>query len=234
MMVPTRTHLAVPLVVLVGLVVACVPPPGPPGPPVTTSTTTTTTVPQHVLSVGHADIFEVTVVGSTLSVQIEDESSVPTVYRNPAQTLLHVKPSAQTAVPAPPGGFSFLGGGGTPVWILPQFQNPSLLWPGTSTERIAAGALQGNTVTWRIESVTGPGGFHVYTTNGFGVPSVLFTTNAPLPQSTTLLVPTHSHYNWAFTATGTYTVTMRATATTSGGAPITSGPVTYTFRVGTL
>ncbi len=219
------------VVAMAGLVVACAPPPGPPGP---TTTTTTTTLPATVLSAGHADVFEVTLAGSALSVQIEDESVSPVTSRNPAQTLLQVRPAAQTAVPTPAGTFAFLGSPGAPVWILPQVQNPTLLWPGTSTERIPAGALQGNTVSWRIQSVTGPGGFHVYTTNGFGVPSVLFTTNTPFPQSTTLTVPSHAHHNWAFGAAGTYTVVMRADATLANGTPVSSGPVTYTFRVGPL
>jgi surface-anchored protein len=224
MMTPRRALLAAPVVGLLGMVAACAPSPTPPPPPPA----------PHVISAGHADVFEVTVSGSALSVQIEDESAVPTVYRNPAQTLLQVKPTAQTSVPSPAGAFSFLGAAGAPVWILPQVQNPTLLWPGTSTERIGAGVLQGNSVTWHIDSVSGPGGFHVYTTNGFGVPSVIFTSTAAFPQSTTLGVPTHAHHNWAFGATGTYTVAMRATATLAGGTPVTSGPVTYTFRVGPL
>jgi surface-anchored protein len=232
-MTTRRGLLAVPVVVLACLVAACSPPPGP-SPTTTTTTTTTTTVPKHIMSVGHADVFEVSVSGTSLSVQIEDESVAPTVYRSPAQTLLQVRPTAQTSVPSPAGNFSFLGAAGAPVWILPQVQNPALLWPGSSTERIGAGVLQGNALTWRIDSVSGPGGFHLYTTNGFGQPSVVFTTNAALPQSTSLTVPSHAHYNWAFGATGTYTVVMRATATLAGGLPVTTGPVAYTFRVGPL
>jgi surface-anchored protein len=230
-MAPRRALLVAPVVALVGLVAACAPSPTPPP---GSTTTTTTTVPKFVMSAGHADVFEVTVAGSALSVQIKDDSVAPVGYRSPAQTILHVKPTAQTSVPTPSGSFSFLGAAGAPVWILPQVQNPSLLWPGSSTERIGTGVLQGNSVTWRIDSVNGPGGFHLYTTNGFGQPSVVFTTNSAFPQSTPLTVPSHAHYNWAFGATGTYTVVMRATATLAGGTPVTSGPVTYTFKVGPL
>jgi surface-anchored protein len=42
------------------------------------------------------------------------------------------------------------------------------------------------------------------------------------------------HFNWAFGATGTYTLVMRADATLADGTPVTSGPVAYTFQVGSL
>jgi surface-anchored protein len=228
-----RPHLVVAAVVIPVLVAACAPPPAPPDSS-TTASTTTSTVPQVVMSVGHADIFEVTVSGAALSVQIKDASVSPAVYRSPAQTLLQVRPSAQTTVPSPSGNFAFLGPAGAPVWILPQAQNPDLLWPGTSTERIGSGVLHGNAVAWHIDSVSGPGSMHVYTTDGFGVPTVLFTTGSAFPQSRSLGVPSHAHHNWAFGAVGTYTVVMRATATLANGSAVTSGPIGYTFRVGAL
>ncbi|MGH3823504.1 MAG: TIGR03769 domain-containing protein [Pseudonocardiaceae bacterium] len=43
---------------------------------------------------------------------------------------------------------------------------------------------------------------------------------------------THGHGWWAFSATGTYTLTFRATATTIGGNAKSSGDQTYTFVVG--
>ena len=210
------------LVAMVG-VTACAPPPPPPPPPA-----------PHVISVGHVDAVHVAVDGATLRLRISDDTVSPPVLREPAQTVLHVKSEAQTTVPNPPGSYAFLGAGGAPVWILPQVQNPALLWPGASTEAIASGVLQGNQVTWWIDSVTGPGGFHVYSTNAFGTPTVRFSTTAAFPQSLTLPANTHAHYNWAFGATGTYTLVMRVTATLANGTPVTSGPVTYTFKVGPL
>lgn len=218
-----RLVLAAPLVALVAVVTACVPSPPPGGPP-----------PPHVISVGHIDAVHVAVESGVLKLRISDDTISPPVLRDPAQTLLHAKPESQTSVPNPPGNFAFLGAGGAPVWILPQVQNPILLWPGASTEAIGGGVLQGNQVTWWIDSVSGPGGFHIYSTNGFGVPTVRFTTNQAFPQSLVLPVGTHAHYNWAFGATGTYTVVMRATATLANGTPVTTGPVTYSFRVGPL
>ncbi|MGF1646029.1 MAG: TIGR03769 domain-containing protein [Kineosporiaceae bacterium] len=43
---------------------------------------------------------------------------------------------------------------------------------------------------------------------------------------------THGHGFWAFTQAGTYSLTFKATATTSGGFAKDTGLVTYTFQVG--
>ena len=136
-------------------------------------------------------------------------------------------------MPTPSGSFSFLGAAGAPVWSLPQVQNPSLLWPGNlhGADRYR-GWLQGNSVTWRIDS--GEARIPRLHDQRVRAAAVVFTTNSAFPLSIQLTVPSHAHYNWAFAATGTYTVVMRATATLAGGTPVTSGPVTYTVRVGPL
>jgi len=238
--------MGIPLVAVTGLV-ACTPEAPPATGPTTTtsapaSTTSTTTVPRQVLEKGHADVFEVTVDGATLRVQVKDDThtaSPATVYREPDEVILRVAGGpgplgAEIAVPDPAGPYTFLGAPGSPVWLLPQVQNPNLLWPGLSTERIGAGVLQGNTVNWIVDSVSGPGSFHLYNTSAFGTPSVKFTSAQPWPQTLASPVGSHAHFTWAFGALGTYTLNFRATATLADGTPVTSGPVPYTFVVGDL
>jgi surface-anchored protein len=179
-------------------------------------------------------MLDVRVAGNSLAVVIKDDSGPSPVERDPARTILQAKPASQTSVPNPPGAFSFLGVGGAAVWILPQVQNPSLLWPGASTEQIPTGALQGNSVSWTVLSASGPAGFHVFQNGAFGAPQMWFSSGGAFPQTKQLTVPSHVHFNWAFGATGTYTVVMRANATLANGTPVTSGPVTYTFRVGAV
>lgn len=237
-------RLAALLVPVLVTVVACTPPPSGGGGTTTTTSTTTsttttttsTTVPAHVMSVGHADVLEVTRSGNALVLQIKDDTTSPSTLRNPAATILRAKPGAapqgsQLSVPSSPA-FSFLGAPGAPTWILPEVQNTNLLWPGISTERIAAGVLQGNQVQLRLDAVTGPGTFHLYNVDAFGQPVVRFASTGSLPQTLTVGTTTHAHYSWAFSAAGTYTLTFRATATLANGTPVTSGPVPYTFRVG--
>jgi surface-anchored protein len=220
-----------PLMLLAGVIAAC----APGSPP-----TTTTLAPKYVMDIGHIDAFEVTVVGNALKVQIKDStfiSSPSIVYRDPAGTILRAKAGAgptgsQTAVPNPAGQFAFLGAPGSPIWLLPQVQNPNLLWPGLSTGRINSGVLQGNSLSWVVDSVSGPGSFHLYQTSAFGSPQVKFTSNSPWPQSSVEPVGAHAHFTWAFGALGTYTLNFRATATLANGTAVTSGPVPYTVVVG--
>jgi surface-anchored protein len=238
---PTRRRwLLAAVVPIAALVAACVPPPSP-GPSPTTSSTTTTAAPKHVMSIGHADALEATVSGNALVLQIKDDSNVPTpgvVFRDPTETILHAKPGASPAgsqlnVPASPT-FSFLGDPGDPVWILPEVQNSNLLWPGLSTERINSGVLQGNQVQYHLESVSGPGDFHMYNSTAFGGVTIRYTTDAAFPQTLTAPINTHAHYSWAFSEEGTYTLTFRATATLANGTQISSPSVPYTFVVGPL
>ena len=215
-----RQRGAVALLVVAAVVGACAPPPvGGGGGPLT-------------LSAGHIDAVEVSLDGLALKLQVKDHTAGVT-YRDPAQTVLHVKPESQTTVPSG-SAFAFLGAPGTAFWNLPQTQNANLLWPGTSIERIGSGELLGNAVTWTIQSVSGPGGFHVYTVGSFGAPTVLFSTQSSFPQSRPLSVASHAHYNWSFGATGTYTLVMRANATLANGTPVASPNTSYTFKVGPL
>jgi surface-anchored protein len=49
-----------------------------------------------------------------------------------------------------------------------------------------------------------------------------------LPDPRSIAINTHAHANWAFEASGTYTVVFEVSA---GGTAITSGQQTYTFTV---
>lgn len=241
-------RLVLPAMLGLAAISACVPesPTNPGGttttaPVVTSTTTTTTTIPappKFVLHKGHTDAFEVTVDGTALKVQIKDDTQLAgpgVVFRDPAETILQALPSSSVAGGAPGfAPFEFLGTAGTPLWLLPQVQDPNLLWPGLSTERIAAGVLQGNKVTWTVESVAGPGAFHLFQNDAFGNPIPWFTSNGTWPQSRQVNTAQHAHFNWAFGAAGTYTLTFRASATLANGTPVTSGSVPYTFVVGNL
>lgn len=173
-----------------------------------------------VLDAGHVDLVEVTRSGDRLVVLLKDDTR-PTgvVYRRPGDVQLRVRDRSRTEVPAG-GAFSFLGSPGAAVWLLPQVQDPQLLWPGWSTERLAAGQVQGNAVTMRLRSVDGPGRVDVFTTDQFGAPTRLFGPGT----SNEIVVPinTHAHANWAFSAPGQYRLTIEVAATIHGGAAATT------------
>lgn len=93
------------------------------------------------------------------------------------------------------------------------------------------GAFQNDRVDVRLVSVTGPAPFAVYTVNSFGTPTVVVDSADGLPDGFVVNRATHAHANWAFRAAGTYTLVFEVTATTTGGAAVSSGPVSYTFVV---
>jgi surface-anchored protein len=187
----------------------------------------------QILEAGHADV-GIDYEAGNLLLNIHDETSGSTVVqRSPGQTILYARSQSQTTVPSNPS-FSFLGNPGDPIWILPQTQNSNLLWLGWNTEDIPTGIFTGNTVSWRLIAVEGPGDFFLYTVGSTGQVTVLFNSKNGIDGNdvVTLSVPSHAHGNWAFNAQGIYRVYFEATATRlSGSQPATSGVVAYHFQV---
>jgi surface-anchored protein len=119
------------------------------------------------------------------------------------------------------------------VWVLPQQQNPDLLFAGLSTEELLPGDFTADAVTISLRDVRGPGSVSVFTEDAFGRPEVLFDSGDGLPDAAPLPIGTHTHANWAFTEKGTYALTFKVTATlATTGVPVDSGAVTYLFEVG--
>jgi surface-anchored protein len=182
------------------------------------------------ISQGHVDAIDVDWTGSALTLDILDGTVTPAVNRNPADVVLNAVAASKTTVPAG-ASFAFLGSPGEAVWILPQTQAGGILWPGFGTEGVPSGVVQGNNLTVKLVSVTGPGDFNVYTTNSFGQPTVWFDSGNGLPDTRTLAINTHAHANWAFEAAGTYSAVFEVTATSAGGTALTTGQQTYSFTV---
>ncbi|RDI35300.1 choice-of-anchor M domain-containing protein [Lentzea flaviverrucosa] len=182
------------------------------------------------ISQGHVDALDIDWTGSSLTLDIRDHTVSPAIDRDPSTVTLNAVTASKTTVPSS-SAYAFLGSPGSPVWILPQSQASGILWPGFSTEGVPTGALQGNSVTAKLISVTGPAHFSTYTTNAFGTPTVWFDSGNGLPDSRALTINTHSHANWAFEAAGTYTLVFEVTATTSAGAAVSAGQKSYTVTV---
>ncbi|SMD18051.1 choice-of-anchor M domain-containing protein [Lentzea albidocapillata] len=182
------------------------------------------------LSSGHADAIDVDWTGSALTLDVRDDTVVPGADRDPSTVTLNAVSASRTTVPSN-SSYAFLGSPGSPVWILPQSQANGVLWAGFSTEGVPTGVLQGNALTVKLVSVTGPAGFSVFTTSSFGTPTVWFDSGNGLPDSRSFAVNTHAHANWAFEAAGTYTAVFEVTATQAAGGAVTTGQKTYTFTV---
>jgi surface-anchored protein len=169
-------------------------------------------------------------------------------FADPERVFLQAGDSVKLEVPDIPE-YAFLGAPGAPVWILPENTTAGILTPGLSSENrtaqpgwqgqgvsstflvqgTAAGSLS-TPITLSLATFSGPGDFFLYRTNGFGDPLLAFRTDDGVGAGDALAfsAATHSHYNWAFTAPGTYTIGLKASGTASGG--LTESDVT-TFRV---
>ncbi len=147
--------------------------------------------------------------------------------------ILRVNSDAKTTIPAN-AKFSFLGNAGDPVWILTQAENEALLYLGYGGDGIPDGVFVGNQVNVVLKSVTGPGDFFSYTVDGFGNPAVTFNSRDDVSSNDVAVVQAggDAHVNWAFTASGDYTVTLEASGTlVDGGVVASSGPVEFSFTV---
>lgn len=150
---------------------------------------------------------------------------------DPATTPVLVGPPARQVNPP---ALTNLLGPLPAVWILPQNEDPRLVFLGIGAESVPRTALLGGNLQLELRAVDGPGDLVVYQTLPFGEPKVLFSTRDGLPDVLPLRAGpgTHLHCNWAFTVPGTYRVTFTARGTLAAtGAPADSADTVYTFVV---
>jgi surface-anchored protein len=199
--------------------------------------TTARTAPAHastlvVLEKGHVDVVDVEFEAGEFELLVHDETVEPAVEREPDEVLFRALPGSQTTVPADPA-FSFLGAPGAPVWVLPQQDNPDLLFAGLSTEELEPGVFTADSVTVKLRGVFGPGRFSFFVEDAVGQPQVLFNSGDGLPDAFPLAIGTHQHANWAFTKKGTYVLILQVSATLAAtGETVRSDSVPYLFKVG--
>ncbi|WP_254897568.1 TIGR03773 family transporter-associated surface protein [Kitasatospora sp. NA04385] len=164
------------------------------------------------------------------TIGIRDDSGPAPVWRDPDHVVLQAVDAAAVTVPADPA-FAFLGTPGAKVWLLPQVQQPGVLWPGWNSQDPSVLHAVDREVTWRLESVRGPGRFTLFLNGSFGTPEQVFDSARPLPQETGIETNSHVHGNWAFTAPGSYLLGIRMTARTLDGQTHDAAAVLH-FSVG--
>lgn len=179
---------------------------------------------------GHVDALAPRLVDGGLRVHVKDGSVVGTVtWREPADVEFKVTNAARVALPDAPA-LSFLGAAGGQIHLLPQQEQPGILWIGWSTEELKPADITGP-VTWTLTSATGPGPFGLFTTGSFGAHSVIFNSTDGLPDTHSVALGTHAHANWAFGKPGRYKLDFTVSATKTDGSPV-SDKESYTFLVG--
>lgn len=164
----------------------------------------------------------------------------------PSEALLYAGVSARINRPAGPL-FDFIGvGAGEQFWLMPQVQNPNVIFLGLGTEEVEPGSFAsylesdarlnqtGAWVKLALAAVRGPGQVSLWSSGAFG-PVVWWSTADGISSTdaTYVLSGSHAHFNWGFTAPGLYEVDVVASAFTGPGAtnPTSSGVVTYNFGV---
>ncbi|GGP66069.1 TIGR03773 family transporter-associated surface protein [Saccharothrix coeruleofusca] len=193
-----------------------------------------------VVDRGHVDLLAPAVVDGALKIRYKDGSTEPPTIHDPEHVVTHVKPESVIQVPDIPE-YAFLGPVGSDLWLIPEIQNPDVVWAGWNTESLTADRVAPDSVRWTLDAIGGdapgsaaPGKLTVFQTGPVGEPLPrVFDTSGPLPQSTPLVPGTHAHANWTFSAQGVYRLTFTVEATTPDGTPLRD-TTTYAIAVGAV
>ena len=184
-----------------------------------------------VIDVGHVDVGP-RVVDGQWQVMARDDSGPAPVWRDPAQTVLHVTDAALMDAPTDPA-YDFMGGRAGERWyVVPQTQNPDVVWLGWNTQDPGVTRTVQRGATMSIGPVSGPGRAWMFLQNGtFGKPLPLMDSQTGAPQDVWVDVNTHVHANWVFSAPGTYLSRLTFSADTLDGRHVSATTV-LRFAVG--
>ena len=182
------------------------------------------------ISVGHVDLGPRLIDGQWRAGLRHDAES-GAVWRDPNQTVLRVSDAAIMTAPDS-ADYPFLADvAGKPVYVVPQTQNPGVVWLGWNTQDPAVTATIDRGLTMRVGPVSGPGRAWLFLQSGtFGKPLLLADSGAA-PGDVWIDSGTHVHANWAFSAPGTYTATVTFLGTTTAGEAVAAS-TTLRFAVG--
>lgn len=154
----------------------------------------------------------------------------------PDDAVIRLRDNARLEIPNMPD-FSFLGSVGDPIWIAPQSQSAGVPHVGLSSEATPGGTFANNRFDVLLTSLTGPGGFVMWTTGGTGTPTVHLDSRGGFSAVDRFDLPSggHNHMNWGFTEPGTYHLGLTARGTLTGTSkPTSSEEEMYAFEVGVL
>ena len=182
------------------------------------------------ISAGHVDLGPRLIDGQWRAGLRHDAES-GAVWRDPNQTVLRVNDAAIMTAPDS-ADYPFLADvAGKPVYVVPQTQNPSVVWLGWNTQDPAVTATIDRGLTMRVGPVSGPGRAWLFLQSGtFGKPLLLADSGAA-PGDVWIDSGTHVHANWAFSQPGTYTATVTFLGTTTAGEAVNAS-TTLRFAVG--
>lgn len=164
-------------------------------------------------------------------------------------SVLYGDDTIRISMPAAPAFAQTGVSAGDNIWIFPQTQAGSVVWPGLSTERTVTSQLSnwdppstlvgsGSYMMLNLLGVsyTGSGTnnqFSLWSTNGFGNPTFYMSTADGLGSNDAypMLAGGHSHMNWGFSSEGIYDLTFNVSTQLANGNQLTSDPFTLRFGI---
>jgi surface-anchored protein len=193
---------------------------------------------QRVLEAGHVDMGPKYEDDGTWRFLIHDDvakadANAESVWRYPDETVFHVLDEAMLTVPDDPA-YEFLGAAaGAEVYVVPQTQNPQVVWVGWNTQDPTVMETIDRGITLSLDALQGPGTMTTYLQSGsFGEPQLLWDSRTAGAQPIWVDVNTHTHANWVFTEPGVYLVELTAEADLIDGTHV-SDTQRIRFAVGT-
>ncbi|GAA2113755.1 choice-of-anchor M domain-containing protein [Streptomyces synnematoformans] len=186
-----------------------------------------------VIDKGHVDAIAPRLVEGGFRTLLRDSRDpADVVWREPSSVVMHLTPAGRQTIPDPAGGLAYVGEPGDVFHLIPQVQNPEVVWAGWNTEAFAAADLDGR-LRLSLDEVEGPGALAVWAWSPFGQPLPRFDTRDGLPDGYEVGAGTHEHANWAFTEEGVYRMTFTFSATLASGEEVSDSGV-FTMAVGDI
>jgi surface-anchored protein len=184
--------------------------------------------PVTTLSSGHVDIFEA---------EYEVHEGTPELHLGvhndaghfePGDVILEVKNAAYRSTTGLPGPITALLGEN--AWILPADLEEAVALDVIEAGVAKVGFPNGNAVTFTLLSAgaANPGNFVLYSAGNLIRLSAI---GGTVGTGSFSITAGHIHYNWGFSAPGTYTFDMQASYTDPVAGPLQSPVETYTFQV---
>lgn len=193
---------------------------------------------ERVLEAGHIDMGPKYEDDGSWRFLIHDDvakadANATSVWRYPDETVFRVLDDARLTVPDDQA-YAFLGAeAGSDVYVVPQTQNPDVVWLGWNTQDPEVMSTIDRGITLSLNGVQGPGILTTYLQSGsFGEPQLLWDSRTADDQPIWVDVNTHTHANWVFTEPGVYLVELTAEADLIDGSHVTDTQ-RIRFAVGT-
>jgi surface-anchored protein len=193
---------------------------------------------ERVIETGHIDMGPKYEDDGTWRFLIHDDAAkadaeATSVWRYPNETVFHVLDAATLTVPDDPAYRFLEADPGSEVYVIPQTQNPEVVWIGWNTQDPKVMSMIDRGVTLSLNGVHGPGSMTVYVQSGsFGEPQIVWESRTDGDQPVWVDVNTHTHANWVFTEPGVYLAEITAEADLIDGTHV-SDTQQIRFAVGT-